>query len=111
MAQISHRTGFVLQPDDLANKAVNTNDTWKVIEDPAYRQIVYKDNDARFRYNYYVAGATERVDATKYPWGWEQPAFDDSTLALRVANRPGLPGGHRKSPALATQAAQRAEPD
>ena len=79
MAQISHRTGFVLQSDELANTAVNTDHTWKVIQDPAYRQIVYKDSDPRFLWNYYVAGATERVDAAKYPWGWEQAAFDDST--------------------------------
>ena len=37
MAQISHRTGFVLQSDELANTAVNTDHTWKVIQDPAYR--------------------------------------------------------------------------
>jgi len=93
MAQISHRTGFVLQSDDPANKAVNTNSTWKVIEDTAYQQIVYKDNDPRFQWNYYVAGATERVDAAKYPWGWEQPAFDDSTWLPASQIDLGAPAG------------------
>jgi hypothetical protein len=78
MAQISHRTGFILQADDPANQVVNTGSTWKVIEDTAYRQIVYKDSDPRFQWNYYVAGPGERVDAARYPWGWEQPGFDDS---------------------------------
>ena len=78
MAQISHRTGFILQSDDPANKAVNTDGAWKVTEDPAYRPIVYNHNDERLRWNYYVAGATERVDAALYPWGWELPAFNDS---------------------------------
>jgi hypothetical protein len=78
LAQISHRTGFILQSDNPANQVVNTGSAWKVIEDSAYRQIVYKDNDPHFQWNYYVAGPGERVDATRYPWGWEQPGFDDS---------------------------------
>ncbi len=78
MAQISHRTGFLLQSDDPANQAVNTGGAWKVMEDAAYAQIVYKDNDPHFKWNYYVAGPGERVEAARYPWGWEQPGFDDS---------------------------------
>ena len=78
MAQISHRTGFILQADDPANKAVNTDGSWKVLHDQAYSQIVYGHNDVRLRWNYYVAGATEQVDANHYPWGWEQTGFDDS---------------------------------
>ena len=93
MAQISHRTGFLLQADDPANKQVNTDKTWKVLEDSAYEQILYKDNDPRFRWNYYVAGATERVDAAKYPWGWEKPGFDDSTWLSASQIDPGCPAG------------------
>lgn len=93
MAQISHRTAFILQSDDPANKVVNTDDTWKVVEDPAYQQIVYKDNDPRLQWNYYVAGATERVDASRYPWGWEQPAFDDSSWLAASKLDPGSPAG------------------
>jgi hypothetical protein len=93
MAQISHRTGFILQSDDPANKAVNTNSTWKVVEDSAYRQNIYKDNDPRLQWNYYVAGATERVDAASYPWGWEQAAFDDSAWLAASQIDKGAPAG------------------
>jgi len=78
MAQISHRTGFLLQSDDPANQVVNTGSAWKVMQDSSYAQIIYKDNDPHFKWNYYVAGPGERMDASQYPWGWEQPGFDDS---------------------------------
>jgi len=93
MAQISHRTGFILQSDDPANQVVNTGNTWKVMEDSAYGQIVYKDNDPRFQWNYYVAGPGERVDAARYPWGWEQLAFDDSTWLPASQIDHGAPTG------------------
>jgi hypothetical protein len=95
MAQLSHRTGFLLQSDDPANQVVNTGSAWKVAQDSAYAQIVYKDNDPHFKWNYYVAGPGERVDAARYPWGWEQCGFDDSSWlqaseinhAARCSNR------------------------
>src|SRR5208337_160932 len=93
MAQISHRTGFILQSDDPANQVVNTGSTWKVVEDSAYQQIVYKDSDPRFQWNYYVAGPGERVDATRYPWGWEQAVFDDSTWPPALQIDRGAPMG------------------
>jgi len=92
MAQISHRTAFILQSDDPANKVVNTDNTWKVIEDPAYQQIVLKDNDPRLMWNYYVAGATERLDAAKYPRGWFGN-FDDSSWPAASQLDPGAPAG------------------
>jgi len=91
MAQFSNRAGFILQSDDPANKVVDTGSTWKVMEDQAYRQIVYKDNDPHFRYNYYIAGPGEQVDALRYPWGWEQPAFDDSAWPAAMQIVKGAP--------------------
>jgi hypothetical protein len=35
MAQISHRTGFILQRDTDAEKAVNTGSTWKAFQNAA----------------------------------------------------------------------------
>ena len=78
MAQISHRTGFVVQGDTDAEKAANTDATWRVVENRAYQPVAYRDIDQRLGWKYYVAGALERVDAKVYPWGWEQPGYDDS---------------------------------
>jgi hypothetical protein len=94
MAQISHRTGFIVQADDLAQGAdVDTGPAWRVLEDHAYQQIVYRDSDPRLNWNYYVAGATERLEASAYPWGWEQPGFADGAWAAAEAFGPGAPAG------------------
>jgi len=42
---------------------------------------------------YYVAGATERVDGVRYLWGWEQPGFDDTAWLAAVTLVPGAPQG------------------
>jgi alpha-L-rhamnosidase len=93
MAQISHRAGFILQGDTDAEKAVNTNREWKGIRNPAYSPIVWRDIDPRLMNQYYVAGETERVDGARFPWGWEQPGFDDSAWAATEPITPGAPYG------------------
>ncbi len=93
MAQISHRTGFVLQGDTDAEKGANTDASWKVFTDGAYRQVIYRDSDPRLGYQYYVAGALERVDGNLYPWGWERPGFDDSGWARALVLDPAAPYG------------------
>jgi hypothetical protein len=81
MAQISHRTGFLVQADSDNEKAANTEKTWRVTADRAYQPVAYRDNDRRLGWQYYVAGALERVDAKLYPWGWEKPGYDDVSWA------------------------------
>ena len=93
MAQISHRTGFILQGDGDAEKIVNTGKQWKTALNPAYSPLTWRDNDARLGYQYYVAGAMEKLDASRYPWGWEQPDFDDSPWAAAEPLDPGAPSG------------------
>ena len=78
MAQTSHRTGFLLQGDSSLEEKANTDSSWKVIADEAYQPVDYRDNDARLRHQYYVAGALERLNARLYPWGWEGKDYDDS---------------------------------
>ncbi len=93
MAQMTHRTGFILQGDGASEQAVNTDATWKVLQDPAYAQMIYKDNDPRLRWNYYVAGALEQVDGARYPWGWQELNFDDSAWVAAAKIVPGAPAG------------------
>ena len=77
MAQISHRTGFLLQSDDPANQVVNTGSAWKVMQDSAYAQIIYKDNDPHFN------GITMLPDRAN---GWMRPSIrgDGSNLASTI---------------------------
>ena len=75
VAQISLRTGFVLQSD---NPAVNTNRNWKCLADKAYTpQPLPRDQNT----GYYALAANEKLDAQSYPWGWNLVEYDDSAWA------------------------------
>ncbi|AQG82109.1 family 78 glycoside hydrolase catalytic domain [Spirosoma montaniterrae] len=90
-AQMSYQTGFVLQGDSDAEKVVNTDASWKVYQNPAYSPI--KNDIAKMR-TYIVVGDGDRVDAAQYPWGWEQPNFDDKNwLAAKPLGFPTKPRG------------------
>jgi len=70
--QISFRTGFILQGSTTETQVVNTNDTWKCIQDKSYTPI-----QQRVR-GYYAAGAGDQIDMQFHPAGWEKLSFDDS---------------------------------
>ncbi|MCY7359511.1 MAG: family 78 glycoside hydrolase catalytic domain, partial [Rudanella sp.] len=72
-AQMSYQLGFLMQGDTEVEKMVNTDKSWKVIRNEAYEPI--KTTKLQ---TYIVVGDGDRVTASKYPWGWEQPGFDDS---------------------------------
>ena len=74
-AQVTNRTGLLLQGDTPAERAVDTGKQWKCIRDAAYSPAPRDPTMTRF---YFVVGPGERIDSARYPWGWEQPAFDDS---------------------------------
>lgn len=77
-AQMSFQTGFILQGDTDAEKIVNTDKSWKVIQDMAYSPV--KNDIAKLR-TYIVAGDGDRVAGEQYPWGWEQPGYNDQAWA------------------------------
>jgi len=88
VAQISNRTGFLLQGDGEAEQAVNTGDGWTGIRNAAYQPIPITSSQV----NGYVAiPPGERVDARLYPWGWEQPDYDDSAWKRADSGRQGSP--------------------
>lgn len=72
-AQMSYQIGFVMQGDTEVEKMVNTDKSWKVTRNEAYEPL--KNTKLQ---TYIVVGDGDRVTASKYPWGWEQPGFDDS---------------------------------
>lgn len=72
LAQITYKTGFLLQGDTRAERVVDTNRKWRCVKDEAYAPVTARAP------GYWAAGVTERVDAAKYPWGWEQPDFADA---------------------------------
>jgi hypothetical protein len=92
VAQITNQTAFVLQGNGDTEKIINTGDNWKVYSDASYTPCS-TDNGARL-HTYMVTGPGDNVDAAKYPWGWEQPAFNDAAWqsAKRIANP--VPAGY-----------------
>eukprot|EP00388_Colpodella_angusta_P020022 GDKJ01049984.1.p1 GENE.GDKJ01049984.1~~GDKJ01049984.1.p1 ORF type:complete len:798 (+),score=103.34 GDKJ01049984.1:145-2538(+) len=74
-AQMSNKTGFIMQGNTELESLVNTNQTWKVFQNQAYKPLPV---DGRKLRTYIVVGAGEEVEASKFPTDWEKPTFDDS---------------------------------
>jgi alpha-L-rhamnosidase len=75
MAQMSFRTGFLLQGDTEAEAEANTGGEWKTRVDSSRTIIAPSEREIG---GYYAAGAGERVVASQYPWGWTKPGYDDT---------------------------------
>jgi alpha-L-rhamnosidase len=95
IAQISNRTGFLLQADSAENNTVNTGAEWKAAVDKAYSPNPAPANE---RTGYTAIAANERFDANLYPWGWEREDFDDSGWSHAHAFTPGAPRDAVDSP-------------
>ena len=73
VAQHSYRTSFIVQGNTEAEHIVNTNaEQWKVVKNEAYTPLTQGDFTV---YGYYACGATDKVNGSLYPWGWEQADF------------------------------------
>ncbi len=92
VAQVTNQTGFILQGDTDAEKTVNTDKTWKVLKNEAYTPCS-TDNGARL-WTYMVIGPGDKVDAAKYPYGWEQLNFNDAAWVATAAIMRGEPVGY-----------------
>ncbi len=73
-AQMTHETAFILQSNDEAGAIVNTNKDWKVLQNAAYSPLPV---DHRTLRTFIVVGPGDRLEAARYPWGWETNSFDD----------------------------------
>jgi alpha-L-rhamnosidase len=92
IAQISFRTAFLLLADDLAYSFLDTGKAtngWKAIRNEAYSGISVKmGTDVA---GYWAAGMMDRVQASRYPYGWEQVEFDDKAWpeVVKIADAAG----------------------
>lgn len=63
---------LVMQGNTKQESAINTNQSWKVYPDKAYSAFTdWKIN------GYCAIGATEKINMSKYPHGWENPDYND----------------------------------
>ncbi len=70
-AQITYRTGFILQGATSAESAVNTNNTWLCEKDNSFAPLIFRTR------GYYVAGAGEIRNMALSPKNWQSEGFDD----------------------------------
>jgi len=86
-AQVTWRTGFLLQGDTKAEQTANTNESWKAARNPAYSPLPFTHAQMR---GYFVVGPGERVEGARYLWGWEREDHDDARWAMAA---PAVPDG------------------
>ncbi len=91
-AQISLRTGFIMQGDTPAEAEINTDESWKCAADKGYSPLVNSEV-----MGYYVAGPGENIDMRKSIRGWKKENFDDSSWNKATLSfwRSGSPKGLR----------------
>lgn len=90
-AQFSFRTALIVQGNGPLESIVNTSGLWKVVANGAYSPA---PAGARETYGQFVVvGPCEKVDACRYPWGWELPGYDDSAWPKARALDVGHPYG------------------
>ncbi|MGH9608282.1 MAG: alpha-L-rhamnosidase C-terminal domain-containing protein [Bryobacteraceae bacterium] len=75
VAQDSNRTGFILQAKVQNDSFVDSNRSWKCIQDDAYLPLILPRDQI---IGYQAIGPNEHLDGNKYPWGWQLLDFDDS---------------------------------
>jgi alpha-L-rhamnosidase len=87
-AQISLRTGFILQGGSTNEAILNTNRTWKCMQDKGYAPLLGIGYAM-----VYVNGCSEFVDMRKTNKGWMSPGFVDSAWPDAAEMGPGQPKG------------------
>ncbi len=73
MAQMSRRTGFLVQGDDGVSGALDSGRTWEASYDPGHAPNPKALAAIRARRFYYAAGPGERCEAARWDWQWDQP--------------------------------------
>jgi alpha-L-rhamnosidase len=77
-SQISYQTAFIVQGNSPQESLVNTDRSWKVIQDTGYS--AYPIDRAKVQ-TYIVTAEGEKVDANHYAWNFEKLNYDDSKWA------------------------------
>ena len=81
-AQVSLCTGLIVQGETERESAVDTDSSWKSRYDRSLAPSLVYLQDVE-------PGLI--VDGNRYPWGWEQPGYDDSRWPSAVETEPGRP--------------------
>lgn len=83
-AQMTLKTGLIVQGNTVLEAIVNSGPDWKVYRNPAYAPSTENRQDV---------GCADIVKASLYPWGWETEEYDDSSWKNAVQLGRGQPYG------------------
>jgi hypothetical protein len=73
VAQMSNRTGFLMQGDTEAEVSVNTGKDWQVRQEPGRAALGHEG-----AHGYYAAGPAEKIDGRVVDWSWDEPQAESS---------------------------------
>jgi hypothetical protein len=76
MAQMSRRTGFMLQGDDASARVLDTNREWQAQVAHGHAANPSSISPIRARRFYYAAAPGERRDGAVYDWQWDRAHSD-----------------------------------
>ena len=82
---LSLRTAFILQGGTTESEVLNTNETWKCIQDNSYSPVPVQMQ------TFYVAGPGEKVNMALHPKNWNSILFDEKGWKDSQSLFPGLP--------------------
>lgn len=87
-AQMTDRTAFIVQGDKSQQQIVNTDDSWRVLVDQAYAPL-----PPTLLHTFVVVGPGDQVQGDRYPWGWQDPEYDDAAWTAPRVLGIGTPRG------------------
>ncbi len=90
MAQMSNRTGLIIQGNSEREAIVDTNSSWRCLRGRALQMIPVNRKRIPF---YCVVGPGERWDGSQMPWGWQDSGYDDSGWKPAASLGSGGPRG------------------
>lgn len=93
--QISFRTGFIVQGGSEHSQIINTDRSWKCVQDSSYTPITISmfstDINSVKVPGWYIAGPGEKIDMHRKIQGWEKLSFDDSSWKNAQIISSGIP--------------------
>jgi hypothetical protein len=98
MAQISRRTGFVLQSDDPANRAFDSGPEWQAAIETGHEVNPRSLDGLRARHFYYAAAPGERRDGRRFDWEWDRPSSPGDRWHPAIAIGRGHPATISRGP-------------
>jgi alpha-L-rhamnosidase len=82
VAQMSNRTGFLMQGDSDAEAGANTGAGWQVRTEPGRAAMGHTG-----AHGYYAAGPAENVDGRVLDWNWDRPGDNAGWATPRIEGR------------------------